>query len=74
MDSAEFNFHKHMLHRCYKLCSGRFDTVVVELQQACSARMWMLLGKIEGKVVLLWFVLFVILVVGSVLGVPLILL
>jgi hypothetical protein len=30
--------------------------VVVELQQAWSARMWILLGKIEGKVVLLWFV------------------
>lgn len=56
MDSAEFNFNKHMLHRLYTLSPGRFDTVVVELQQACLARMRMLLGKIEGKVVLLWFV------------------
>ena len=56
MDSVEFNFNKHMLHRLYTLSPGRFDTVVVELQQAWSARMWMLLGKIEGKVVLLWFV------------------
>ena len=55
VDFAEFNFNKHMLHRLYTLSPGRFDTVVVELQQAWLARMRMLLGKIEGKVVLLWF-------------------
>ena len=55
VDFAEFNFNKHNLHRLFTLSLGRFDTVVSELQQAWLARMRLLLSKIDGKVVLLWF-------------------
>ena len=55
VDFSEFNFNKHMLHRLHKVCPGRFDTVVDELRQAWLARMRMLLNKIKGKTVLLWF-------------------
>ena len=55
VDFAEFNFNKHMLHRLFTLSPWRFDTVVSELQQAWLARMRLLLSKIDGKVVLLWF-------------------
>ena len=54
-DFSELNFNKHMLHRLFTLSPGRFDTVVSELQQAWLARMRLLLSKIDGKVVLLWF-------------------
>ncbi len=55
VDFSEFNFNKHMLHRLHTLSPGRFETVVDELQQAWVARMRMLLNKIKGKVILLWF-------------------
>jgi hypothetical protein len=55
VDFSEFNFNKHMLQRLYTLSPGRFDTVVDELRQAGLARMRMLLSKIKGKIVLLWF-------------------
>ncbi|MFT4707882.1 MAG: hypothetical protein ACI9PU_001726 [Ascidiaceihabitans sp.] len=55
VDFAEFNFNKHMLQHLYTLSPGRFNTVVDELQQAWLARMRLLLGKIQGKTVLLWF-------------------
>lgn len=55
VDFAQFNFNKHMLQRLFTLSPGRFDTVVDELQQAWLARMRLLLNKIKGKTVLLWF-------------------
>ena len=55
VDFSEFSFNKHMLHRLHTLSPGRFETVVDELQQAWIARMRLLLKKINGKTVLLWF-------------------
>lgn len=55
VDFSEFNFTRHMLDVLHQVSSERFEIVIDELQIAWSARMKMLLRRITGNVVLLWF-------------------
>lgn len=55
VDFADFHFNKHMLKRLIEVSPERFKTVRDELQQAWLARMRLMLKRINGKSVLLWF-------------------
>ncbi|MCV3271589.1 DUF6473 family protein [Roseobacter sinensis] len=55
VDFAEFHFNKHMLSRLYNVSAERFAAVRNEVQTAWLARMKLLLRKINGKAVLVWF-------------------
>ncbi len=55
VDFAEFNFNKHMLGRLHEISAERFAAVREELQQAWMARTRLMLRRIPGKTVLLWF-------------------
>ncbi|WP_300064171.1 DUF6473 family protein [uncultured Roseobacter sp.] len=55
VDFAEFHFNKHMLSRLYNVSQERFVAVRNEVQTAWLARMKLLLKKVTGKVVLVWF-------------------
>ncbi|MEM6890168.1 MAG: DUF6473 family protein [Pseudomonadota bacterium] len=54
-DFAEFHFTKHMLRALYGVSDRRFASIRRELQHAWVARMKLLIGKIPGTVVLVWF-------------------
>lgn len=54
VDFADFNFNRHMLNHLLMVSAERFEAVVSELQQAWLARMRLLLGRISGKIILLW--------------------
>lgn len=55
VDFSEFHFTRHMLNILFQVSDERFAIVKSELQAAWSARMKLLLRRIQGKVVLLWF-------------------
>ena len=55
VDFAEFHFNKHMLSALHEVSEERFEIVREELQIAWSARMKLMLRRIEGDVILLWF-------------------
>lgn len=55
VDFADFHFNKHMLTRLKTVCPLRFAAVRQELQDAWLARMRLLLKRIGGKSILLWF-------------------
>ncbi len=54
VDFTEFHFTRHMLSTLQTLSPERFAVVAEELQAAWVARMKLLLGKTEGKTVVLW--------------------
>ena len=55
VDFTEFSFTKHLLTTLQTLSEERFSIVRDELKEAWIARMKLLLEKIEGKTILLWF-------------------
>lgn len=55
VDFADFHFTKHMLKRLMEVSPERFKTVRDELQEAWLARMRLMLKRINGKSILLWF-------------------
>ncbi|WP_227270930.1 DUF6473 family protein [Roseobacter weihaiensis] len=55
VDFAEFHFNRHMLCALYDASTERFGIIAKELQAAWSARMKLLLRRICGHVILLWF-------------------
>ena len=55
VDFTEFHFTKHLLTTLQAISPERFRVVQDELKEAWLARMKLLLEKIEGKTVLLWF-------------------
>lgn len=55
VDFTEFSFTKHLLTTLQTLSEERFCIVRDELKEAWIARMKLLLEKIEGKTILLWF-------------------
>jgi hypothetical protein len=55
VDFTEYHFTKHMIRALMALSADRFSCVRRELQQAWQARMALLLSKLEGKIILLWF-------------------
>jgi len=55
VDFTDFSFTKHLLTTLQTLSKERFSIVRDELKEAWITRMKLLLGKIEGKTVLLWF-------------------
>lgn len=55
VDFADFHFTKHMLQGLKQVSQDRFDAVRQELQDAWIARMRLLLKRVNGKSILLWF-------------------
>ncbi len=55
VDFADFHFNKHMLKCLKKTSYDRFATVRQELQDAWTARMQLMLKRISGKSIILWF-------------------
>ncbi|MEO9650512.1 MAG: DUF6473 family protein [Roseobacter sp.] len=55
VDFSEFHFTRHMLNALYQVSDERFSLVQNELQTAWSARMKLLLQRMDEGVVLLWF-------------------
>lgn len=55
VDFTEFNFTGHMLRTLETVAPERFQMVVDEVQQAWLARMQLLLNRVGGKKILLWF-------------------
>ena len=55
VDFSEFHFTRHMLNILYQVSPKRFAVVCEEMQSAWLARMRLLLRRIKGEVVLLWF-------------------
>ncbi len=55
VDFTEFHFTKHLIRSLMALSADRFSCVRRELQQAWQARMELLLSKLGGKIILLWF-------------------
>ncbi|WP_370400132.1 DUF6473 family protein [Sulfitobacter sp. JB4-11] len=55
VDFADFHYNRHMLTDLAQVSPDRFATVRAELQAAWSARMRLMLKKIVGKSVVLWF-------------------
>jgi hypothetical protein len=55
VDFAEFHFNRHMLSMLHSVSKERFAIVRAEVQTAWLARMKLLLDKIGGKIVLVWF-------------------
>ena len=54
VDFAEFHFTRHLLGTLRDVSEQRFRVVVSELQDAWTARMKLLLRRIQSKTVLLW--------------------
>ena len=54
VDFTEFHFTRHMLSTLLTLSPERFAVVADELQSAWVARMKVLLGKVDGRTVVLW--------------------
>ncbi|MGO4914253.1 DUF6473 family protein [Pseudogemmobacter sp. W21_MBD1_M6] len=54
VDFTDFNFTRHLLGTLYHQSPEKFEILREELKDAWYARMSALLGKIEGKTVLLW--------------------
>lgn len=55
VDFTEFHFTRHMLSRLRQIGPDRFEMVRDELKQAWSARMQLLLQRMNVPVILLWF-------------------
>jgi len=55
VDFADFHYTKHLVSRLSALSPERFAPVRAELQRAWVARMRLLLGRIKGASVVLWF-------------------
>jgi hypothetical protein len=55
VDFSEFHFNRHMLNRLYAVSAERFVAIRAELQKSWVARVQLLLSRIGGKVVLVWF-------------------
>ncbi len=55
VDFTDFSFTRHMLGELQALSEERFEIVRDELKEAWVGRMKILLKKIEGKTILLWF-------------------
>ncbi len=55
VDFSEFHYTKHMLGRLKQVSPDRFEAVRNELREAWVARMRLMLNRIAGKSVLLWF-------------------
>ena len=55
VDFSEFNFTRHMLQEVSSHASERFSFVREELRTAWCSRMQMLLDRISGRKLLLWF-------------------
>ena len=55
VDFTDFSFTKHLLSTLQNLSEERFSVVRDELKAAWIARMKLLLNKVEGKTILLWF-------------------
>jgi hypothetical protein len=55
VDFTDCHFNKHLLTTLRQVSSERFALVRQELQQSWVARMKLLLSKIQGKTILLWF-------------------
>lgn len=55
VDFTDFSFTKHLLSTLQAISEERFSIVRDELKEAWIARMKLLLEKIEGKTILLWF-------------------
>jgi len=54
VDFAEFHFTGHMLTALKAVSPDKFDMIEQELKAAWTARMKLLLDRIDGKTVLLW--------------------
>ncbi|MFK7763393.1 MAG: DUF6473 family protein [Roseobacter sp.] len=55
VDFSEFHFTRHMLNALYTSSEDRFSVVTAEVRAAWTSRMKLLLRRIQGNVVLLWF-------------------
>lgn len=55
IDFADFHFNRHMLKSLRQVSAVRFDVVRQELQDAWVARMQLMLKRMQGKTILLWF-------------------
>lgn len=55
VDFSEFHFNRHMLNRLYAVSPERFAVIRAELQNSWVARLQLLLSRIDGKVVVVWF-------------------
>ncbi len=55
VDFTEFHFTRHLLAELEAICPERFEMVREQLQSAWLARMTLLLKRISGPVLLLWF-------------------
>ena len=55
VDFTDFAFTKHLLTTLESVSEERFSIVRDELKEAWIARMKLLLSKIEGKIIFLWF-------------------
>ncbi|SEO87062.1 hypothetical protein SAMN04490248_11491 [Salinihabitans flavidus] len=55
VDFTEFHFTRHMLGALFAEAPDRFDLIREELREAWMARMRVLIERIGGDVVLLWF-------------------
>jgi hypothetical protein len=55
IDFSEFHFNKHLLTALHRTSPERFETVRRELQSAWVARMRLMMGRMRGKTILLWF-------------------
>lgn len=54
VDFTEFHFTRHMLSTLLRRSPERFAVIAEELQSAWVARMKQLLGRTDGKTILLW--------------------
>lgn len=55
VDFSEFHFTRHMLNTLYRTSPERFSVVRGELQEAWMARMRLLLRRMGGNTLLVWF-------------------
>lgn len=55
VDFSEFHFNRHMLSMLHHVSRERFKIVLDEVRTTWTARMKLLLRKITGRTVLLWF-------------------
>ena len=55
VDFADFHYNRHLLRELHAVSPERFETVRAELQAAWCARMRLLLKRIVGKSIVLWF-------------------
>lgn len=55
IDFTQYNFTRHLLQDLHGMSRERYNMLVDELQEAWVGRMSMLLKRIEGRTLLLWF-------------------